>query len=181
MICGKIFLELAKTKNKMSQEKELQMIKQLLDNAENNIRQAKSIIFATEINKKARQLSSDEDNKIVEGVFDGVNMIGPNNKEYQVPANYASKSKLIPGDVLKLTILPDGAFIFKQIGPIPRKKVVAKVEKIDEGKYVANYNGKRYNVLHASVTYFKADDGDDVTIVIPEEGESEWAAIENII
>jgi hypothetical protein len=31
------------------------------------------------------------------------------------------------------------------------------------------------------VTYFKAEEGDSLTIIIPEKGESEWAAIENII
>ena len=34
-------------------------------------------------------------------------MIGPDGKNYPVPANYASKSKLIEGDILKLTITPN--------------------------------------------------------------------------
>ena len=47
----------------------------------------------------------------MEGVFDGQNMMGPDGKKYPVPANYASKSKLVEGDVLKLTISDDGSFI----------------------------------------------------------------------
>jgi len=106
----------------MADEKELQTIKQLLDTAENNIRQAKSILFSSEISKKAQVLDSNSDGKVIEGVFDGEIMIGSDKQKYPVPPNYASKSKLIPGDVLKLTILDDGSFLFKQIGPIKRKK-----------------------------------------------------------
>ena len=58
--------------------------------------------------------------KVIEGVFDGQNMVGSDGKTYPVPANYASKSKLVQGDILKLTIAEDGAFLYKQIGPIPR-------------------------------------------------------------
>ena len=42
--------------------------------------------------------------RVIEGVFDGENMIGPDGKQYSVPANYASKSKLVEGDILKMKI-----------------------------------------------------------------------------
>ena len=42
--------------------------------------------------------------RIIEGVFDGYQMIGPDGTKYSVPANYSSKSKLVEGDLLKLTI-----------------------------------------------------------------------------
>ena len=51
-------------------------------------------------------------------------MIGPDGKSYPVPANYASKSKLVEGDILKLTIADDGGFIYKQIGPIARLSLI---------------------------------------------------------
>lgn len=165
----------------MPEEKDLQEIKHLLDSAENNIRQAKTILFGSLISKKATALSESDDNTIVEGVFDGENMIGSDKETYPVPANYASKSKLIPGDVLKLTILPDGSFLFKQIGPIKRKKIVGELEEVSEGKFVINAENKQYRVLLASVTYFKAKDKDKLTIIVPEENESEWAAVENIL
>ena len=165
----------------MADEKELQTIKQLLDSAENNIRVAKNILFSSEISKKAHKLNSNGDDKVVEGVFDGEQMVGSDEKKYSVPANYASKSKLLPGDVLKLTIDEDGTFVFKQIDPIARKKITGTLEEISKGKFVALAEGKKYRVLFASVTYFKGDEGDKVTIIVPEKGESEWAAIENII
>ena len=68
--------------------------------------------------------------QIVEGVFDGQNMVGPNEKAYPVPANYASKSKQVHGDRLKLTITPEGSFLYKQIGPTERKRI--------KGSYVIN-------------------------------------------
>jgi len=118
--------------------------------------------------------------KIIEGHFDGQNMIGPDGKTYPVPANYASKSKLVEGDTLKLTISHDGSFIYKQIGPIERKKLIAKVG-LDNGQYVAIVGDNHFRVLYASVTYFKAQQGDEVTIVIPAHGQANWAAIEAVI
>ncbi len=120
--------------------------------------------------------------KIIEGHFDGQNMIGPDGKTYPVPANYASKSKLVEGDLLKLTIAVDGSFIYKQIGPVERKKLISKIG-LDNGQYVAIVGDHHYRVLYASVTYFKAQVGDEVTIVVPATGgdEANWAAIEAVI
>ena len=124
--------------------------------------------------------SQDSIGKIIEGQFDGQNMIGPDGKVYPVPANYASKSKLVEGDTLKLTIAQDGSFIYKQIGPVERKKIIAKIS-LENGQYVAVVGDIKYRVLYASVTYFKAQPGDEVTIVVPAGTKPSWAAIEAII
>lgn len=105
-------------------------------------------------------------------------MVGSDSKTYPVPANYASKSKLVQGDILKLTIADDGAFMYKQIGPVPRKQVVG-VLKLEKGHYFVDVAGKDYRVLLASVTYFKAKPGDQVSVNLPEDDATvEWAAIE---
>lgn len=120
--------------------------------------------------------------KIIEGEFDGQNMVGPDGKQYSVPANYASKSKLVEGDVLKLTITRDGSFIYKQIGPIDRQRLIGQLvrdEVTSEYKVVAD--GKNYKVLLASVTYFKGEPGDEVVVLVPTGREARWAAVENII
>jgi len=119
--------------------------------------------------------------RIIEGVFDGESMIGPDGKQYSVPANYASKSKLVEGDILKLTITPKGTFIYKQIGPIERSRVVGKLERTGDGNYIAVADGRKWRLLTASVTYFKGEPGDEVVILIPKTGESKWAAVENIV
>ncbi|GEM_PF-679434 len=120
--------------------------------------------------------------RVVEGVFDGNTMIGSDGKQYTVPANYASKSKLVEGDILKLTITNAGSFIFKQIAPIERRRLIGTLE-YDEMKhqYYAALNGKKWRLLTASVTYFKGEAGDEVVFIIPKNTASRWAAVENVI
>lgn len=169
------------------------LIAQMIDAAEKNLRSAKQMLLdlaggkeisaqaAERFAAKANVLSISEGGKVVEGVFDGQNMVGPDGKQYPVPANYASKSKLVEGDVLKLTIADDGSFIYKQIGPVDRKKVLGLLLQDEKGDYRVVAEGKTYRVLLASITYFKAEAGDEVTVVVPEAHDSQWAAVENVI
>jgi hypothetical protein len=129
---------------------------------------------------KAPIVNAEDDAEYVEGVFDGQSMIDAEGKKYPVPANYASKSKLVAGDILKLTIQKDGKFLYKQIGPVERKNVIGILNQ-EGNHYHVMVNGKKYNVLLASVTYFKAKLGDEVTIIIPANEESDWACIENVL
>jgi hypothetical protein len=166
----------------MANDKDLQTIKQLLDSAESNIRAARNLLFSRELTEKVNKLAADDDSTdSIEGVFDGEFMIGQNKKRYPVHANYASKSKLLPGDVLKLTISENGSFLFKQIGPIRRKQVVGKLESADNNRYFVTLEGNKYRISAASVSYFKAKVNDSLTILIPEDAPSEWAAVENLI
>jgi hypothetical protein len=70
------------------------------------------------------------------GYFDGVYMVCDKTTSYPVPANYASKSKLIPGDKLKLTIKTDGSLVYKLIVPATRKNLKGILHKKDN-KYMA--------------------------------------------
>ncbi len=122
------------------------------------------------------------DGRVVEGVFDGQGMVGSDGKIYTVPPNYASKSKLVEGDLLKLTITPKGSFIYKQIGPIERSRVVASLGfDGTNGEFYATSDNKRWSVIKASVTYFKGEPGDEVILLVPKNAPSKWAAVENII
>lgn len=121
---------------------------------------------------------SDPDGKVIEGVFDGQIMIGPDGKNYPVPANYASKSKLVEGDLMKLTITPDGKFLYKQIGPVERKSVIGTLTHHDD-KYYVEVAGREFEILYASVTYFHLKEGAQVSVVIPANNdEAAWAAVE---
>ncbi len=123
-----------------------------------------------------------QEEKVIEGVFDGENMIGPDGKQYAVPANYASKSKLVEGDLLKLTIDKYGNFTYKQIGPIEKirlKGTLVKDEATGNWKVLAE--GRAYNILLAPVTYFKGEAGDEAVILVPKDKGSKWAAVEHII
>ena len=160
---------------------DLEEVRKLLDAAESKIRQVKSKLFANEISKKVTLIDDEEAENVVQGVFDGEQMIGSDKKKYSVPTNYASKSKLVVGDMLKLTITDDGRFLYKQIGPVERKNLVGVLEFLDDGNWQADVNGKKYKLLLASVTYYKGKPDDKVTIVVPAEQESEWAALDNIL
>ncbi len=130
---------------------------------------------------KAASLSaSDSEGRVIEGVFDGQNMIDKKGAVHPVPANYASKSKLIPGDVLKLTVTDEGKFLYKQIGPVERRTAIGPLVH-NNGQYQILADGKAYNVLLASVTYFRAAVGDEVTLIIPMTEDSEWGAIEAVL
>lgn len=161
-------------------EKQIKRLKSLIQEAETSLGAAKELIISLVGEDPVVTESTIEENagKIIEGVFDGQTMIGPDGKTYPVPANYASKSKLVQGDILKLTIADDGSFIYKQIGPVQRKQLIgALVQK--EGNFYVEANAREYRVLLASVTYFKAKPGDQISIIIPEDDdEVEWAAIE---
>jgi len=119
---------------------------------------------------------------VVEGTFDGMGMVGPDGKMYPIPPNYASKSKLVEGDVLKLTITPTGAFIFKQISPVERdRRIGTLVHELPMDEYSVVVSDKKYRILKASATYFRGSDGDETIVLVPKHGSAKWAAVENIV
>lgn len=118
--------------------------------------------------------------KVIEGIFDGQNMMDSEGQTYPVPANYASKSKLVEGDGMKLTITDEGKFIYKQILPIKRRTAVGALIQ-EDGQYKVLVDGKAYRVLLASVTFYRAEVGDQVTILLPEDDEAKWGAIEAVL
>lgn len=161
-------------------DKQIKRLKTLIQEAETGLAAAKELLISLVGDEPmATSALADEPlGKIIEGVFDGQNMVGSDGKTYPVPANYASKSKLVQGDILKLTIADDGAFMYKQIGPIPRKQVVGMLIQ-ENGHYYVEVNKKKFRVLLASVTYFKAKPGDQVSVNVPEDDSAaEWAALE---
>jgi hypothetical protein len=161
-------------------EKQIKRLRTLIQDAEMNLAAASELLISI-VGDDAKVVPIARDDslgKIIEGVFDGQNMVGSDGKTYPVPANYASKSKLVQGDILKLTIADDGTFMYKQIGPIPRKQVVGAL-KLENGHYFVDVAGRSFRVLLASVTYFKAKPGDQVSVNLPEDDSTaEWAALE---
>lgn len=163
-------------------EKQVKRLRSLITDAETNIAAAKELLISIigDDGQVVTPTSSREDvtGKVVEGVFDGQKMAGPDGKEYPVPANYASKSKLVEGDILKLTIADDGSFIYKQIGPVDRTQIIGTLVQHD-GAYYVEANGHEYRILLASVTYFRINVGDQVTIIVPTDNQDAvWAAVE---
>lgn len=172
-------------------EDKILFIKKMIDSASSALESAREALRALTGDgapsdiyspKVLSQFSSTEtsEGKIIEGVFSGEKMIGPDGKEYPVPANYASKSKLVEGDHMKLTIGTDGKLTYKQTKRIPRKMVVGTLVKHDN-QYGVMVDEKVYRVLLASVTYHHAALGNTVSIEIPEVQDASWGAIEAVI
>ncbi|MFZ1626252.1 MAG: hypothetical protein WAT81_00425 [Candidatus Moraniibacteriota bacterium] len=162
----------------------IQALREMIMNAERTIQGAKAMLLQIEGKKKTgRPKKSDDDTigTVVEGAFDGQIMFGTDGKQYPVPANYASKSKLVEGDMLKLTITPDGSFIYKQIGPIERRHAIGIVSQDESGNYHIVVEGEPFRVLLASITYFRAEPGDEVAVMMPRDLSASWVAIENIL
>ena len=170
----------------MAQNKQVEKLRALIETASANLEAAKQIladmlgVAVSELDYQHKATGLTSDGKVIEGVFEGQYMIDQEGKKYPVPANYASKSKLVAGDILKLTIIDDGSFVYKQIGPVARKKIIGTLVK-DGDDYRVAAGGKSYRVLLASVTYFKLNQGDELTILVPEKEDTEWAAIESAI
>ena len=174
----------------MANQNQIVLLKQMIARAEKQMETAKKMLaklnngedIGPALSKTRAPLAEAEEGEIVEGIFDGVSMVGSDGRSYTMPANYASKSKLVEGDLLKLTILKDGTFLYKQIGPIERKRIRGTLmQDEDTGEYSVMAQGNTYKVLSASITYYKGEVGDEAVILVPADKQSNWAAVENIM
>lgn len=120
--------------------------------------------------------------EVIEGIFNGRDMVSEDGAKHPVPENYASKSKIVAGDRLKLVVTLEGRFVYKQIGPVERETVRGTLQyNSGEDQYSVLSEGKSYNVLAAPINYFKAEIGDEVFVIVPKGRDSLWAAVEKII
>ncbi len=164
-------------------EKQIKRLRGLIQEAETNLAAAKELLISVLGDGEAITAPRDvaittPEGKIIEGVFDGQIMIDQDGKNYPVPANYASKSKLVEGDIMKLTITDTGKFLYKQIGPVERRTVIGTLTHHDDNYYV-EVSGREYQILYASVTYFQLKEGAQVSVVIPANNDqATWAAVE---
>ena len=120
--------------------------------------------------------------EVIEWLFDGYFMVWNDQKKYPVPMNYSSKTKLVPWDMLKLKVMPDGKFIYKLIKPAERKHLRAILSRTDENKFTAvTDEGTVYFLNQAAVTFFKGTPWDELYIIVNEKDNTSFAAIEAII
>ena len=166
--------------NSDDKSQQIAELEQIVKEAEARLNQARAMLAQVAGASQPYVSVAGQAEKVVLGEFTGEYMVDESKKQYPVPANYASKSKLIEGDQLKLTITADGAFIYKQIGPAPRRRAIGNIIYQDNS-YFAKVGDELYRLLTASVTYFRLSPGDEVTILTPLTKKSEWAAIENVV
>ncbi len=176
----------------MNNKNQLHAIKDFIITAEKSLKNAKKLLndivkennidFKKDIDLDTSGLHSyqSDDSKIIEGVFTGDEMLGSDGSKYPIPANYASKSKLVQGDKLKLTISGNGKMLYKQISPIEREFKVWLLSE-EKGRYQTLVDGVSYNLLTAAVTHSGWKIGDSVTVIVPKGKPATFAAIDSIM
>jgi hypothetical protein len=164
----------------------LQALQELINNAERSLCHAKNLVshLTPKTPKKVDILEDTEGHvykhgadQVIEGIFDGQDMIGADKKTYPVPANYASKSKIVEGSKLKCTIKSDGSFQYKIIKEGAFSTSTGTIIRDGDHFIVVSQDGM-YQLLPAAVTYIRARVGDRVAIRIPKVQKPTYAAIE---
>lgn len=118
---------------------------------------------------------------ILTGFFDGVKLVTDDHFDYPIPSNYISKSMLVPGDLLKLSIHSDWSMIYKVIKAAPRIHIRWILHR-KENQFLALWsNNLNYKLNTAAITFHRAQCGDEVCLVINEESKYHYAALESII
>ncbi len=179
----------------MSQEQKLSDLKEMISSMERTLFAVRSLIaeisgeepaissrsfMKTQSSAMPSAIRGDEEGKVIIGAFDGQGMLDEEGKQYPVPVNYASKSKIVVGDKMKLTITPSGKFVYKQIGPVNRINVLGPLT-CEDGQYKVLSGGKEYFILTASVTFHKAMIGDEISILLPEGVDAKWGALDAVV
>ena len=176
----------------MENKKTIEAIRDFIMTAEKSIKNANKLLKSVleqegiSLNSPVSLDASDmnsymsNDSKIIEGVFTWEEMLGSDGNKYPVPVNYASKSKLVQGDKLKLTIAPNGKMLYKQIAPIERETKAGLLIKEKE-KFQVIADGQTYDLLTAAVTHFKAEVWDNISVIIPAGKAATFAAIDMVL
>lgn len=119
---------------------------------------------------------------IKEGVFDGEHMISADGETYKVPPTFACKAKLIEGDFMKAQVFSSGQVKFKQAEASERENImgILSTHSANSPYYIVQTASKAYKVLLEAVQMHNGTPGAQVLLIVPQGGESEWAAIETI-
>jgi len=179
----------------MSQEQKLSDLKEMISSMERTLFAVRSLVaelsgeepvmssrsfMKTQSSAMPSAIRGNEEGKVIIGAFDGQSMVDEDGEVYPVPVNYASKSKIVVGDKMKLTITQSGKFVYKQIGPVNRINVLGPLT-CENGQYKVLAGGKEYLILTASVTFHKAMIGDEISILLPEGVDVNWGALDAVV
>ena len=123
-------------------------------------------------------MSSQSKVEALTGVFNGLDMITDDGKKTPVFKDYIVKSMIVEGDRLKF-VKEDGQELFKQIQRVKRDRLIGVLAKKDGEFNVVTEKGS-FRIPSESIEYFKIKEGDNVMVIVPSEGKSSWAAVENL-
>jgi len=107
-------------------------------------------------------------------------MTADDGQRFEVPANYAAKSRLVYGDRLK-KIEENGATLFKQIVKVPRKKIQGILNK-KEGMWYIITDAGSYKIADVAAEFNHAELHDEAEALIPEtDANAPFAALDKIL
>ena len=157
-------------------QKKYENIKNLLQSAMNQVEKVRN---AVENLEQEERKSHYQNIPGTEGVFDGQYLVAEDGRKTEVSANYAAKSKLVYGDILKV-FTDSGKQIFKQIDRVGRKKIEGILTK-KEGKWYLLADTGSYRVSDVSADYNKAELNDKASAFIPAENPKvPFATLDNV-
>ena len=142
--------------------KQIEIISHLLETNEKNLQKVRSILQTLESESKKdmyREVPG------VTGTFNGISMTAEDGKNYDVPANYAAKSRLVFGDVLKLIDEGDKK-VFKQIEKVERRKIEGILTK-KEGRWYILSDAGSYKISDNAAEFNNAQLNDEAVALIP--------------
>lgn len=181
---------MAKSSRNTAQQASLHALQELISTAERSLHHAKNLMTQIVGKKPAEPIDALDVTglhtykhgkaKVIEGIFTGKDMLGADKNIYPVPANYASKSKIVEGSKLKVTIKADGSYQYKIIEEIPFDTSTGTLIK-DGDQFMIISQWGIYQVLPASVTYLQARVGDRISIRIPRGIKATFATIDTLI
>lgn len=113
------------------------------------------------------------------GTFDGFNLVTVDNNKFEVPENYAAKSRLVYGDKLKM-IEDDGKNLFKIIQKVEKEKVSGILLKKEDVWYLKTRDNE-YLVPKVGVEFYNATEGLPAIGIIPKDNPNvPYAALDTV-
>ena len=144
---------------------DIQRINQALSAAISSINLAKNLLKDIEGSSESR-IDTREIEGIV-GIFDGKSLVTIDGVRLDVPVNYASKSKIVFGDTLKM-IEDNDRKVFKQIERVKRLTKIGILSKQGDEMVVVTGDGT-YKILQVAVEFYNLKDGGQVQVLVPED------------
>lgn len=102
----------------------------------------------------------------IEGSFDGQFLVSATGQKVEVPANYASKSRILYGDMVK-AYKENGEQKFKVTTKQPRKKIKALTVK-REGKWFVVTGLGSYKIADATADFNNLQVNQEVNVLVPD-------------
>ncbi|MFZ2664508.1 MAG: hypothetical protein WAX66_04055 [Patescibacteria group bacterium] len=156
--------------------KKFDNIKKLLRAAQYQLEHVANVIEMMEHEEKKTYYQSVPG---TEGTFDGQYLVASDGRKTEVPGNYAAKSRLVCGDVLKV-FADNGRQVFKQIDKVERKKIEGILTK-KEGKWFILSDAGSYRILDVAAEFNQAELNDKVSAFIPaNNSNSSFAALDRV-